>query len=59
MLSDLTLLLYLLLLHVFSRCWAGLLITCHVAQIPLAAAWKKEMVRYLLSVQLPDGGWGL
>ncbi|XP_067459091.1 lanosterol synthase [Thunnus thynnus] len=37
----------------------GLLITCHVAKIPLAAAWKKEMVRYLRSVQLPDGGWGL
>ncbi|XP_075870113.1 lanosterol synthase [Nelusetta ayraudi] len=37
----------------------GLLITCHVAKIPLAEAWKKEMVRYLLSVQLPDGGWGL
>lgn len=37
----------------------GLLITCHVAKIPLADAWKKEMVRYLLSVQLPDGGWGL
>lgn len=39
--------------------FAGLLITCHVAKIPLAEAWKKEMVRYLLSVQLPDGGWGL
>uniref|UniRef100_H2MJF9 Terpene cyclase/mutase family member n=1 Tax=Oryzias latipes TaxID=8090 RepID=H2MJF9_ORYLA len=37
----------------------GLLITCHVAQIPLPEAWKKEMVRYLRSVQLPDGGWGL
>lgn len=37
----------------------GLLITCHVAKIPLADAWKKEMVRYLRSVQLPDGGWGL
>uniref|UniRef100_A0A671U7C0 Terpene cyclase/mutase family member n=1 Tax=Sparus aurata TaxID=8175 RepID=A0A671U7C0_SPAAU len=37
----------------------GLLITCHVAKIPLAEAWKKEMVRYLRSVQLPDGGWGL
>uniref|UniRef100_A0A668A360 Terpene cyclase/mutase family member n=1 Tax=Myripristis murdjan TaxID=586833 RepID=A0A668A360_9TELE len=37
----------------------GLLITCHVANIPLDAAWKKEMVRYLRSVQLPDGGWGL
>ncbi|KAM9850438.1 lanosterol synthase [Aulostomus maculatus] len=37
----------------------GLLITCHVAKIPVAAAWRKEMVRYLRSVQLPDGGWGL
>ncbi|XP_067118119.1 lanosterol synthase isoform X3 [Osmerus mordax] len=37
----------------------GLLIACHVAQIPLPEAWKKEMVRYLRSVQLPDGGWGL
>uniref|UniRef100_A0A8D3E8K0 Terpene cyclase/mutase family member n=1 Tax=Scophthalmus maximus TaxID=52904 RepID=A0A8D3E8K0_SCOMX len=37
----------------------GLLITCHVAKIPLPEAWKKEMVRYLRSVQLPDGGWGL
>ncbi|KAI1884894.1 hypothetical protein AGOR_G00214580 [Albula goreensis] len=37
----------------------GLLITCHVASIPLHEAWKKEMVRYLRSVQLPDGGWGL
>lgn len=40
-------------------CPSGLLITCHVAKIPLAEAWKKEMVRYLRSVQLPDGGWGL
>ncbi|XP_061698443.1 lanosterol synthase isoform X2 [Syngnathoides biaculeatus] len=37
----------------------GLLITCHIANIPLDHAWKKEMVRYLRSVQLPDGGWGL
>uniref|UniRef100_A0A7N6A0B5 Terpene cyclase/mutase family member n=1 Tax=Anabas testudineus TaxID=64144 RepID=A0A7N6A0B5_ANATE len=37
----------------------GLLITCHVAKIPLPDPWKKEMVRYLRSVQLPDGGWGL
>ncbi|XP_041856900.1 lanosterol synthase-like [Melanotaenia boesemani] len=37
----------------------GLLITCHTAKIPLPEAWKKEMVRYLRSVQLPDGGWGL
>ncbi|KAJ8367622.1 hypothetical protein AAFF_G00314090 [Aldrovandia affinis] len=37
----------------------GLLISCHVACIPLPEAWRKEMVRYLRSVQLPDGGWGL
>uniref|UniRef100_A0A8C7GDM6 Terpene cyclase/mutase family member n=1 Tax=Oncorhynchus kisutch TaxID=8019 RepID=A0A8C7GDM6_ONCKI len=37
----------------------GLLITCHITQIPLPEAWKKEMVRYLRSVQLADGGWGL
>ncbi|XP_004602367.1 lanosterol synthase [Sorex araneus] len=37
----------------------GLLITCHVARIPLPAGYKEEMVRYLRSVQLPDGGWGL
>ncbi|KAF3815559.1 hypothetical protein GH733_016832 [Mirounga leonina] len=37
----------------------GLLITCYVAQIPLPAGYKEEMVRYLRSVQLPDGGWGL
>ncbi|XP_049585016.1 lanosterol synthase [Syngnathus scovelli] len=37
----------------------GLLITCHIAKIHLEHTWKKEMVRYLRSVQLPDGGWGL
>ncbi|XP_067301195.1 lanosterol synthase isoform X2 [Pseudorasbora parva] len=37
----------------------GLLITCHIAKIPLPDAWKQEMIRYLRSVQLPDGGWGL
>ncbi|XP_060088070.1 lanosterol synthase [Heteronotia binoei] len=37
----------------------GLLITCHVAKIPLPEESRKEMVRYLRSVQLPDGGWGL
>uniref|UniRef100_A0A8C4W632 Terpene cyclase/mutase family member n=1 Tax=Gopherus evgoodei TaxID=1825980 RepID=A0A8C4W632_9SAUR len=37
----------------------GLLITCHVAKIPLPEGYRREMVRYLLSVQLPDGGWGL
>ncbi|XP_037542212.1 lanosterol synthase-like isoform X1 [Nematolebias whitei] len=37
----------------------GLLITCHVAKICLPEVWNLEMVRYLRSVQLPDGGWGL
>ncbi|XP_072300240.1 lanosterol synthase [Eucyclogobius newberryi] len=37
----------------------GLLITCHVAKIPLLEEWRMEMVRYLRSVQLEDGGWGL
>ncbi|KAM9253585.1 lanosterol synthase isoform 1-T1 [Dugong dugon] len=37
----------------------GLLITCHVAHIPLRPGYREEMVRYLRSVQLPDGGWGL
>ncbi|XP_066226065.1 lanosterol synthase isoform X1 [Saccopteryx leptura] len=37
----------------------GLLITCHVARIPLPAGYREEMVRFLRSVQLPDGGWGL
>ncbi|XP_015681004.1 lanosterol synthase [Protobothrops mucrosquamatus] len=37
----------------------GLLIVCHVAKIPVPEECRKEMVRYLRSVQLPDGGWGL
>ncbi|XP_006204996.1 lanosterol synthase isoform X1 [Vicugna pacos] len=37
----------------------GLLITCYVARIPLPAGYREEMARYLRSVQLPDGGWGL
>uniref|UniRef100_A0A8C5QGC3 Terpene cyclase/mutase family member n=1 Tax=Leptobrachium leishanense TaxID=445787 RepID=A0A8C5QGC3_9ANUR len=37
----------------------GLLIACHVTNSPLPDATKKEMIRYLRSVQLPDGGWGL
>ncbi|XP_028924452.1 lanosterol synthase isoform X1 [Ornithorhynchus anatinus] len=37
----------------------GLLITCHVANISLPAGYREEMIRYLRSVQLPDGGWGL
>nr|XP_036879554.1 lanosterol synthase [Manis javanica] len=37
----------------------GLLITCHVAHIPLPVGYREEIARYLWSVQLPDGGWGL
>uniref|UniRef100_A0A8C6MPR7 Terpene cyclase/mutase family member n=2 Tax=Mus spicilegus TaxID=10103 RepID=A0A8C6MPR7_MUSSI len=37
----------------------GLLITCHISHISLPAGYREEMVRYLRSVQLPDGGWGL
>lgn len=37
----------------------GLLITSYIARIPLPAGYREEMVRYLRSVQLPDGGWGL
>uniref|UniRef100_A0A3Q3EHI3 Terpene cyclase/mutase family member n=1 Tax=Kryptolebias marmoratus TaxID=37003 RepID=A0A3Q3EHI3_KRYMA len=37
----------------------GLLVVCHVTKIHLPEVWKKEMVRFLRSVQLPDGGWGL
>ncbi|OXB61464.1 hypothetical protein ASZ78_010220 [Callipepla squamata] len=38
---------------------AGLLVVCHTARIPLPDGFRREMVRYLRSVQLPDGGWGL
>uniref|UniRef100_A0A4W3JF24 Terpene cyclase/mutase family member n=1 Tax=Callorhinchus milii TaxID=7868 RepID=A0A4W3JF24_CALMI len=37
----------------------GLLIACHVTGAGLADSQRQEMVRYLRSVQLLDGGWGL
>ncbi|XP_071477715.1 lanosterol synthase-like [Diadema antillarum] len=37
----------------------GLIIVCYIAGVVLPEASKKEMVRYLRSVQCPDGGWGL
>ncbi|KAL8173257.1 UNVERIFIED_CONTAM: hypothetical protein K2H54_043268, partial [Gekko kuhli] len=43
----------------FTEMKSWLLIACHVAKIPLPEESRKEMVRYLRSVQLPDGGWGL
>uniref|UniRef100_A0A3Q2T5T1 Terpene cyclase/mutase family member n=1 Tax=Fundulus heteroclitus TaxID=8078 RepID=A0A3Q2T5T1_FUNHE len=38
---------------------SALPIMCHIVKISLPEAWRKEMVRYLRSFQLPDGGWGL
>ncbi|XP_071803611.1 lanosterol synthase-like [Asterias amurensis] len=37
----------------------GLLIVCYITKTELPDAVKKEMVRYLRSVQCQDGGWGL
>ncbi|XP_063155921.1 lanosterol synthase-like [Candoia aspera] len=37
----------------------GLLIACYAAKIPLPEEVKKEILRYIRSRQLPDGGWGL
>uniref|UniRef100_A0A8D1RN37 Terpene cyclase/mutase family member n=2 Tax=Sus scrofa TaxID=9823 RepID=A0A8D1RN37_PIG len=37
----------------------GLLIVCYTARIPLPAGYREEMIRFLWSAQLPDGGWGL
>ncbi|XP_078656025.1 lanosterol synthase-like [Branchiostoma floridae x Branchiostoma belcheri] len=37
----------------------GLVIVCHVTKARLSDPQRQEMIRYLRSVQLPDGGWGL
>ncbi|XP_061489115.1 lanosterol synthase-like isoform X2 [Rhineura floridana] len=37
----------------------GLLFACYGAKILLPEEVKKELLRYILSKQLPDGGWGL
>uniref|UniRef100_A0A8D1EH06 Terpene cyclase/mutase family member n=1 Tax=Sus scrofa TaxID=9823 RepID=A0A8D1EH06_PIG len=37
----------------------GLLIVCYTARIPLPAGYREEIIRFLWSAQLPDGGWGL
>jgi len=34
-------------------------IVCYVTDTQFEAEQKKEMIRYLRSVQCPDGGWGL
>jgi len=44
-------------------CWSvvhvGLVIACYITGTLLEPEQKKEMIRYLRSVQCPDGGWGL
>ncbi|XP_013417878.1 lanosterol synthase-like [Lingula anatina] len=37
----------------------GLVIVCHITRTPFTPEQKLEMIRYLRSVQCPDGGWGL
>lgn len=37
----------------------GLIISCHVTNTQLEMEQKLEMIRYLRSVQCPNGGWGL
>ncbi|ETE64198.1 Lanosterol synthase, partial [Ophiophagus hannah] len=37
----------------------GLLIACYVSKISLPEEIKKEILRYIRSRQLPEGGWGL
>jgi len=37
----------------------GLVIVCYITDTPWEPEQKKEMIRYLRSVQCPDGGWGL
>ena len=37
----------------------GLVIVCYITGATLEAEQKQEMIRYLRSVQCPDGGWGL
>ncbi|XP_064648227.1 lanosterol synthase-like [Lineus longissimus] len=37
----------------------GLVIVCYITNTPFTQEQKLEMIRYLRSVQCPDGGWGL
>eukprot|EP00117_Sycon_ciliatum_P011614 scpid55069/ scgid1879/ Lanosterol synthase; 2,3-epoxysqualene--lanosterol cyclase; Oxidosqualene--lanosterol cyclase len=37
----------------------GLIIVCYITRVDLGEPTKVEMIRYLRSVQLDDGGWGL
>ena len=38
---------------------SGLVIVCYMTKTPFTEAQRLEMIRYLRSVQCPDGGWGL
>lgn len=40
-------------------CFTGLVIVCYITNTPFTEEQKKEMIRYLKSVECPDGGWGL
>lgn len=37
----------------------GLVIVCHITNTPFTEPQRLEMIRYLRSVQTPEGGWGL
>ncbi|KAL5006604.1 hypothetical protein ScPMuIL_015410 [Solemya velum] len=37
----------------------GLVIVCYITGTPFTEEQRLEMIRYLRSVQCPDGGWGL
>ena len=37
----------------------GLVIVCYITKTSFTKEQKLEMIRYLRSVQCPDGGWGL
>jgi len=39
--------------------YEGLVIVCYITGTMWEPEQKKEMIRYLRSVQCPDGGWGL
>ena len=36
----------------------GLVIVCYITNTSFSTAQKQEIIRYLRSVQCPDGGWG-
>ncbi len=36
-----------------------MIITCYVTGVQLKPEQQREIVRYLLHMQRPDGGWGM